>query len=304
MQYSSLQTAWGIIAIIAAFAVFTVSIVASLILHSRKIRKSEEKFRTLFTRVFDALLLVDKDGLIVDLNESGRELIGAGEQDKLHAILNIKELIDPVRLPDLDDGFRQALDGRSVYLGEVRLPLRSTGTAVLAEMGCTGLEILGQTYVLASLRDITWRRQAESELRDKNIALKNLLGALEEEKSRLKRQISNTVENEIMPSLGKLVNEDGKVNPAYFKSIRKNLMEIAALSGYRGDAMMKLSPREIEIGRLTQNGSTAKEIAKALNITVATVEKHKERIRKKLRISKSKINLATHLKKLSRKASD
>ncbi|MCP4580121.1 MAG: helix-turn-helix transcriptional regulator [candidate division Zixibacteria bacterium] len=64
------------------------------------------------------------------------------------------------------------------------------------------------------------------------------------------------------------------------------------------EAYDKLSPREIEICSMIKNGATSKEIAETLSISVLTVNKHRERIRKKLVISNKGINLTSFLKKL------
>jgi DNA-binding NarL/FixJ family response regulator len=60
----------------------------------------------------------------------------------------------------------------------------------------------------------------------------------------------------------------------------------------------KLSARESEICQMIKVGSTSKSIANKLNVTVGTVQKHREKIRKKLGISNKNINLATYLKNL------
>jgi len=297
MQYSSLELIWAIIVVIFVLLVLASSILLSMITHSRKTRKSEEKFRALFERVFDALLLINKDGMIVDVNDSAIGRLGYS-RDEFRGN-HIRNLVAEDRFPEFDRGFIDAFKGKSIYLGEYELQ-GNNGAILHAEVGCAGLEIHEQNYVLASLRDITGRKLAERKLRDKNVALKAVLASLEEEKLKIKKQISGNVDHVLMPALEKMINVDGSVNLAYYRSLKQSLSELALLSADISDQMAKLSPRETEISKLTRNGLTAKEIAKALNITVATVEKHREKIRKKLKISKTKTNLSTHLKRISR----
>jgi PAS domain S-box-containing protein len=297
MSYSSVEFVWGVVGLILVLLVLASSILAAMLLHSKKIRKSERKFRALFERVFDGLILIDFEGNIVDLNESACRLLGFSKDDLDE--LKIDRLAFPNDFSDLWDGLARAFDGYSAYLGEFRL-LDADKKTVHAEIGCTGLEIHGHDFVLASFRDITGRILAEQRLKEKNIALTEVLTHLEEEKMKIKKQISNMVDQVLMPSMNRLVNEDGSANVVYFKLLRDSLQEMASLSGGVGDTMTRLSPREMEICKLTRNGHTAKEIAGALNITVATVEKHKEKIRRKLNIVNKKINLASHLRKLSK----
>ena len=299
MQYSSLELIWAIVVVIFVLLVLTSAVLSTIILHSKKIGKSEEKFRTLYERVFDALILINKDGEIIDVNKSAGRLLGFAKEELDQKIMT--NFIAPVRRSDFEEGFLGAFDGDSLYLGEFEM-IGNNNIKVHVEVGCTGLEIHGQNFVLGSFRDITGRILAEGKLRDKNIALREVLTNLEREKIKIKKQVADTVEHILLPSLEKLINSDGKVNIAYYRSLKESLGEMSSLSVNKGDALNKLSPRETEICKLTRNGSTAKEIAIALNITVATVEKHKEKIRKKLKISNKKVNLATHLKNMISKA--
>ncbi len=297
MQYPSVAFLLAIVATITIMLILSTSILASMILHSKKIRKSEKKFRTLYERVFDALILINKDGEIIDVNESACRLLGFPKEKFRQKI--ITDFITAVRRPEFDEGFSEAFKGGSSYLGEFEM-IGNNDIVIQAEVGCAALEIHGHNYVLASFRDITGRKLAEAKLRDKNIALREVLANLEQDKLKIKKQVAGAVEHVLLPSLEKLINPDGMVNIAYYRSLKESLRDMGSLSVDMGDAMTKLSPREMEISKLTKNGSTAKEIASALNITVATVEKHKEKIRKKLKISNKKINLATHLQNISR----
>ena len=56
-----------------------------------------------------------------------------------------------------------------------------------------------------------------------------------------------------------------------------------------------LTPSEIKIVKLIQEGKSSKEISVLLNISLRTVENHRANIRKKLNLSNKKINLSSHL---------
>lgn len=297
MQHTSLGIIWPVLAVIAVLIVLSSSILLSMITYSRRIRKSEEKFRRLFGRVFDALILFNRDGTVVDFNESAEVLLGYPGGDLRG--MKVEDLVKPDRLADLIEGFDNAFLGGAKYLGEIGL-VGNDGIEAHAEVGCSGLEINKETFVLASFRNITDRKLMEEQLRKSNLALREALTSVEDEKVKTKRKISGIVEHVLMPSLARLVRDDGTVNRGYFRSLKENLAELASLSGGIGDVMTKLSPREMEICQLTKDGLTAKEIAVSLSISDATVEKHKENIRRKLNIINKKKNLATHLKSLSR----
>jgi DNA-binding NarL/FixJ family response regulator len=64
------------------------------------------------------------------------------------------------------------------------------------------------------------------------------------------------------------------------------------------DKAVKLSPREIEICNMIRNGSTSKEIADLLNLTLKTVETHRVNIRRKLKLAGKDINLISYLQSI------
>ena len=183
------------------------------------------------------------------------------------------------------------------YFGEASL-VGGGREVIHVEIGGTSLNIGGNSYILGSFRDITARKKAEEALREKNITLKEVLAHLEEEKMKIKNQVASTIDQELLPALNRLVAHDGTVNMTFYNLLKSNLQELGESSGAILHAYSKLSPREVEICNLTKNGATSKEIAGTLNISLATVGKHRENIRRKLILSNKHINLASFLKEL------
>ena len=295
MSYSSLELIWGIIAIFTVLLILAISVSASIVVHSRKIKESERKFRLLFNRVFDTLLLMDESGRIVDANESACRLLGYSKDDLLK--LNLRELIPDERYSEFQADLEKSMDEGLDYFGEASLVGRGRDV-IHVEVGGTSINIGGNAYILGSFRDVTARREAQEALRKKNITLKEVLAHLEEEKMKIKKQVASTVDQELLPALNRLRAQDGTLNMTFYNLLRNNLEELGESSGAILHAYSKLSPREVEICNLTKNGATSKEIADTLNITLATVGKHRENIRRKLILSNKNINLASFLKEL------
>jgi PAS domain S-box-containing protein len=295
MSYPSLELIWGIIAIFTVLLILAISVTASIVVHSRKIRESEHKFRLLFNRVFDTLLLMDESGRIVDANESACMALGYSRDELLE--LNLRELIPEENYLEFQADLEKSMEEGLNYFGEASLIGKRKGV-IHVEVGGTSLKIGGSTYVLGSFRDVTARREAQEALRKKNITLKEVLAHLEEEKLKIKKQVASTVDQELLPALNRLRAHDGTLNTTFYDLLKNNLQELGESSGAILHAYSKLSPREVEICNLTKNGSTSKETARTLNISLATVNKHRERIRKKLVISNKNINLASFLKEL------
>jgi len=59
-----------------------------------------------------------------------------------------------------------------------------------------------------------------------------------------------------------------------------------------------LTPTEVDICNMIRNGLRTKEIAELRGISAATISRHREHIRRKLKIAYENINLTTYLQSL------
>jgi PAS domain S-box-containing protein len=156
--------------------------------------------------------------------------------------------------------------------------------------------VIKKTQSIHRLEELNKERQ---ELEKKHIALKQLIASIKEDKVAYTRQIGETVEQVLLPSLQKIVNYDGSVNKKYFNILKEHLQELSSSSmGKVIPLLSKLSAREAEICQMIRRNMTSKEIAEMLHVTPGTIQKHREKIRKKLGITNKNINLATFLKNL------
>ncbi|MBD3258682.1 hypothetical protein GF377_09640 [candidate division GN15 bacterium] len=137
-------------------------------------------------------------------------------------------------------------------------------------------------------------------LREKNVALRELLQHISEQRQSIAATMQANIDKRIRPALRRLAD-------AVPESARRRLdtVEIAladVLSPFVSQlesANGRLSPREIEIARYIKNGSSTREIADTLNISDHTVLKLRQRIRRKLGLRNRKTNLAMYLRNLS-----
>lgn len=133
-------------------------------------------------------------------------------------------------------------------------------------------------------------------LNNMNIALREVLGKMEEEKKETGSTIQANVDKVIMPILLALEKEVPFGQQAYAALLRKNLEEITSpFTGKLSRAFMSLTPVEIQTCNMIKNGLSTKEIAQLRNISPSTVNRHREHIRRKLDITNKDVNLATYL---------
>jgi PAS domain S-box-containing protein len=126
------------------------------------LRESEEKFRSLFEHLQDAILLTRPDGSILEINQAGCEMFGMSA-DEIRA-LGRNGLVDVT-----DPSLHAALDeraGRGVARAEITM-IRANGEKFPVDITSTIFtDINGQQKTSMIIRDITERKQAEEALQE------------------------------------------------------------------------------------------------------------------------------------------
>ena len=169
----------------------------------------------------------------------------------------------------------------------------------------------GKKLLYSIIHDITKRKQAElslierrkelenksHELEEVNAALKVLLKNRDEDKKDFENKIVANVKKIVFPYVEKLYNSqlnDRQI--VYLNIIKSSLVDIIApflhqLSSKYSD----LTPSEIQVAGLVKDGKTTKEIAELLNSSTDAIDFHRNNLRKKLGLRKTKTNLRSFL---------
>ena len=132
----------------------------------KTVNESEEKFRKVFSCSRDALILIDKEtGNILDANDYTFRLYGYSRDE----ILNLK---------NTDLSFEPEMTALAlkefIERIEVRYHKKKDGTVFPVDISASRFMMNGREVVLASIRDITDRLQAEEELKLKNDELRHI----------------------------------------------------------------------------------------------------------------------------------
>ncbi|UCF32082.1 MAG: LuxR family transcriptional regulator [bacterium] len=165
--------------------------------------------------------------------------------------------------------------------------------AVAERIGAIAMRINAERELQEMNQQLKVERQA---LQETNTALRTLMARIEEEKREIYRDIRDNVEKVLMPILHELYMTVGRPQRKYVELLRDNLEEITSpfvsrLSG----TFHSLTPTEIQICTMIKNGLRTKEIAELRGVSPATINRHRERVRRKLGIINSDVNLATFL---------
>jgi PAS domain S-box-containing protein len=121
---------------------------------------SEQRFRAVFDRALDAMVLVDDERRFVDVNSAACSLLGRSKEE-LVGKSSSDVIASHPRDPNADDLWRR-FGTEGEQRGEIELR-RADGSTVSVEYSATAEILPGQN--LAIWRDVEARRQAENRLR-------------------------------------------------------------------------------------------------------------------------------------------
>ena len=142
-------------------AVLTALLLALLVMYTAKVRKNEERLRSLFEASSDFILILDKQGTILAANQATLRTTGYRENEIIGRAIH--EFFTPVsqkicyeRFPVLLEQGASRVELEFVFKNGTVATLDCSGSAICDERG----EI---TSVLLIERDITERKRAEKE---------------------------------------------------------------------------------------------------------------------------------------------
>ena len=166
--------------------------------------------------------------------------------------------------------------------------------AIAERVGAIAMRINSEREIQETNHLLMVERQA---LQETNTALRTFTTRIEEEKREVSRTIRDNVEKVLMPILQELFIAVPKSQRKFVELLRDNLEELtSSFVSNLSRKFQSLTPTEIQICNMIKNGLRTKEIAELRRISPATVNRHRERVRRKLGITNSDTNLATYLR--------
>ena len=249
----------------------------------------------------DGIGLCTPEGKLVTPNNAFAEITGYSIEELLG--MSYKELTPPeyhemeaekMKIL-LESGIPQEYEKEYIRKDGTRIPLLFNVSAIC--------DVNGKPVLfLAILKNMTNIKKAEKMLLEqkeileqKNIALNEILGQIEIEKKQIKDNVIANAEHLLLPVVQKLRLTGESLE--LVKLLQKNLQELTSSFGTKlSKEGVKLTTREIEFCNMIKNGLANKEIASLSNVSLATIERHRANIRKKLGLINKDVNLSSFLK--------
>lgn len=280
----------------------------------QSLRRSEDRYRTLFNEAHDGIALADREtGELLDCNEALCRLVGRTKQELIglsQAILHPEQILNKGNT----EGFRLHSAAAQGLVTEETL-LSKQGRLIPVDVRTARAMIGGRDCLLGIFRDITDRKQAERSLRETldqlesrvrertieleetNTALRVLIKNGDMDQKKLEENLQTNIDQLVTPFLSRLrSSRSDQERLTYLNILETNLGNILSpFINKLSAAYRSLTPKEIQIAELIRQGRTSKEIAQVFGISVGTVITHRNNIRKKLHLKSINANLRSHL---------
>jgi DNA-binding CsgD family transcriptional regulator len=165
--------------------------------------------------------------------------------------------------------------------------------AVAEQIGTIATRISADLELQETNRQLALEREA---LQESNTALRIVLARIEQEKHEIRQDMKMNVDKILMPILHTLALQLSPVQKKYVEMLQTNLEKITSpFISQLSVSYHSMTPTEISICNMIQNGMRTKEIAEMRSVSEATIKRHREKIRHKLKITNQDVNLATFL---------
>lgn len=258
-------------------------------------------FNAIFDTSLDATFLLDADGVVLAANQAAQEQHARSEQ-RLTGV-HFKRLLGKRFHATLQNSMRK-LKGKDVWRENV-VAIDGEGEGFPAEVTLRMISFSDYVLYPLILHDLTEKLELRKnlqgtkvEVEEKEIALRQVISTMEEERKEMREQLTSQVKKQMIPALERITTSDAlEVREGYKNIIEDQLVDLAGDSPGVYDAeLLRLSPREMEVCRFIQLGRSGKEIAELLNMSFETVQTHRKNIRKKLNLRGRKVSLFTYLR--------
>ena len=165
--------------------------------------------------------------------------------------------------------------------------------AVAEQIGTIATRIAADLELQQTNRQLALEREA---LKESNTALRTVLARIEEEKQEIHRDIRTNVDRILMPILHALALQLSPAQEVYAEMLKTNLEDItSSFTSQLSRSYHSMTPTELAVCNMIRNGMRTREIAGMRSVSEATINRHREKIRRKLKITNEDVNLATFL---------
>ncbi len=276
----------------------------------QKLRFSENRFRSLVEHAPFGIIIINQNKRIEYFNQKFQMIFGRTEPNfgSIDEFLQ-KVLVEPEQLLKTQKILKQIMSETLVEPSEaqqLKICLK-TGESKIVQIKIVPLNgdflvTVEDITKVAEAYDAIKARESELEIKssslsEANTALRVLLKQREEDKKEFEERVLSNMKDLVSPCILKLEQTNLSTTQKTLLGILKcNLEDIVSPFAQRlRSALINLTPKEIQVANLLKEDLITKEISEILKISESSVEFHRHNIRRKLGLTRKKINLKTYL---------
>lgn len=275
----------------------------------RKLRISEEKYRSIFENAIEGIFQSTPEGSIVTANPALARMHGYdAPRDLTNAFTDMARQL--YVNPRDRETFKTLLAEKGAVEGfEAEVRRRDGGKLWVSINAHVVRDEDGSIlHYEGTMENITERKKAEEELRVKslnleevNAALRVLLKQREQDKNEMEERMASNVEKLVLPYVERLkerrLDEEQRT---YLDILETNLKNMVSPFLQKMTAVYAhFTPTEVLVANFIREGKIIKEIARICGVSENAINRHRQNIRNKLGLNKQKVSLRTYLMTLS-----
>ena len=268
-----------------------------------ELHATKDYLRTVFNSVYDAIIVHDPDGGVVDVNDKMLDMYGVSREEalKLSIIDDYSASDNPI--VEVWERWKKVLLGENQFF-EWKARRPKDGSVFYVEVFLTKLALPQGDAILANVRDVTDKKKAEDELKAKSLSLEEVNAALrvllrqrEQDKEEMEGRIVNNVRKLVLPYVERLKEKRlDDEQEACLNILETNLTNIVSSFVQKmASAYSHFTRSEILVANLIRDGKTVKEIARVSGVSENAVNRHRQNIRNKLGLNRQKVSLKAYL---------
>jgi len=210
----------------------------------RKLRESEEKFRSLYENTPFAIVLLDSKGVIVDINPRSAEVFGYKKEELIGRKFKDVPVLHPNYLPKIIELFTQFIKGEIIHRIDLQA-YRKNGSLIWVNLQAGLINMGGETYVQAIFNDITLQKEAEILIKEEIKKLKEL--------DTIRKNLISRVSHELKTPLVSISGGSELLLTLYKDKFGAEQLEIIELIEKGGKRLRHLVDNLIDITRVDYN---------------------------------------------------
>jgi len=235
-----------------------------------KLRESEKKYHNLYDNTPFSVVLINTQGIIVDMNPKAEEMFGYDRNEIIGEKFMNFSIIHKDYLPNLLTVFRKFVKGEKFHRMDMKIN-KKDGVVFWANLQAALTKINDKTYVQALFTDVTAKKEAEILIEEEVEKLKEL--------DQIRKNLISRVSHELKTPLVSVSGGCELLLTMYGEQLSKEELEIIELIEKGGKRLKHLVDNLIDISRInyekfkilrkpTDLSAIIREISKELNYSI------------------------------------